>query len=494
MLGRIKKALKWLLLESHYRWQRRGYPKQGLTIAELPPQTWGLTWSPQGHLQVQNVALQSLAEAYGTPLQIIDQGRLHANYQGFLDSFRKHYNHVSIAYSYKTNPLPAALMMLHQWGADAEVISAYELWLALRLKVPPERIIFNGPAKTQAALETAVGAKIKLINIDNAAEIEMIEQLAAKADRLQPVGIRVVTSVGWSSQFGFRLQDRSAYKAFEKIAKSSHLEPCGIHLHLGTGIKDIATYVQAIKEVLLFARQLKRRLGIKITHFDLGGGFGVPTTASHTDIERRYLAAGRQPPRVVPQTCPSPGDYAPAIIALFRDFGHLADDGETQIIFEPGRAITSSAQSLLLSVVGTKRGIDVDALAMLDGGRNLAMPTEWEHHAVFAAGHGPLPRRRLTTSLYGPLCHPHDLITKYIQLPPLAVGDLLLMMDTGAYFIPNQMNFSYPRPAAAAVYQGRHRLVRRRESFDDLISQDPVDQPAALEANDSQRQSDLVDP
>lgn len=444
------------------------------------PSAWDMAWNSEGHLTVQGCDLIKLAEEFGTPLHIVDSARLEKDYHGFLKSFRAHYPHVEIGYSYKTNPLPGVLEELHRLGAMAEVISHFELWLALRLGVPPSRIIFNGPGKTEESLCLAVSRNILLINIDGSREIDVIDRLARDQGRVQTVGVRVVTSVGWSDQFGMSIRSGVAMDAIERIYKASNLRFRGLHIHLGTGIKNVQIYLQAIREVMDFSVLVERRLGMRTRYFDFGGGFGVPTVSPFSRLDLKLLA--NKLPVWTPHTSVSPGfeEYGRAVGSLFRQY-HSADQNDPPtILFEPGRAVTSSAQSLLLRVIATKRGENDVETVILDGGRNLVLPPMWEHHGVFVASKANSPRERYY-NLYGPLCHPGDLLFRAKWLPRVEIGDVIAILDTGAYFIPNQMNFSNPRPAVVMVAGGRPCLIRERESFENVISLDhyarPIDIP-----------------
>ena len=155
--------------------------------------------------------------------------------------------------------------MLHDAGALAEVISHFELWLAIELGVPAQRIIFNGPGKTRDAIEMAVHHGIGMINIDGLSEIDEIAQAARSAQRKQNVGVRVITSVGWSSQFGLSIASGSAMEAFRRIRQHEYLVPAGLHFHLGTGIRDVGIYLQAVREMLDFAQAVRSELGVEIT-------------------------------------------------------------------------------------------------------------------------------------------------------------------------------------------------------------------------------------
>lgn len=222
------------------------------------PEEWEMEIGPKGSLVIRGCDVVHLAQEYGTPLFIVDKQKLERTFFDFLSAFKDKYEKIEIAYSYKTNPLPSVIKILHDFGASAEVISPFELWLALKLGVPPDKIIYNGPAKTEDALRSAISNKIKLINIDGPTEIDLIARLSKMHTHSQQVGVRVVTGVGWASQFGFKIKNGTAFKAFQELVGLQNVDPCGLHLHLGTGIKDIQTYIQAIDEILDFSVQLKK--------------------------------------------------------------------------------------------------------------------------------------------------------------------------------------------------------------------------------------------
>lgn len=477
MISLLKVAIKKSVLHTVHYFDELKRVKLNQRQCNLAPELWDLS-AVDGHLMVQGECdAVNLARAYGTPLHVVDRQRLHKNYSSFRDSFGALYPHVEVAYSYKTNPLPGVLKTLHEFGASAEVISHFELWLALKLKVAPEKIIFNGPAKTRDALELAVGHDIKLINIDNLGEIDAIEAIARHHGRTQQVGIRVVASVGWSGQFGLSIRSGAAFSAFEKLKTCAHLKPCGLHIHLGTGIKEIGVYLRAIKDVLEFAARLKRDLGVRIRYFDFGGGFGVPTVRSYSQLDTK-LILNHFPPQVMnAQTHPPLSNYASSIVELITQY-YKRDDAPT-IIFEPGRAITSSAQFLLLKVIAMKQDHRGVATAIVDGGKNLALPTGYEYHEVFVASKMAQPCD-FQYNVYGPLCHPAELLFPLKRLPSLEIGDIIAVMDAGAYFVPNQMNFSNPRAAAVMVENGRSLLIRARESFENVVALDEwASEPAA---------------
>jgi diaminopimelate decarboxylase len=251
------------------------------------------------------------------------------------------------------------------------------------------------------------------------------------------------------------------------------LLPVGIHLHLGTGIQSIETYVQAVQEVIAFSEKLKATHGIAIEHFDLGGGFGVPTVRGMTEWDLRMISLGYAARMPNPVGIPTPADYAAALSPLLEKLSSSNDGKASQprVVFEPGRAITSSSQTLLLSILAKKPGLDGKEFLIADGGKNITMPLGWETHRIFAANKMN-DEATLTYNIFGPLCHPGDVVAKNLTMPPLGAADCLAIMDAGAYFVPNQMNFSNPRPPIVSVSDGVVTLVRQKEEFEDIVRLD----------------------
>jgi len=474
MLGKIRTGIKMAGLRAIHRrdaLKRNRLPFDG----RLSSDHWGHTVDENGVLCIQGVPVTALTEAYGTPLHVVDVKQLEENYLRFRNAFSDHYADVTVGLSYKTNPLPGVLSRLHKAGAWAEVISHFELWLALRLGVPSDEIIFNGPGKTRDGLRLAVDQSIHMINIDSFDELDQLDDIARSFGKRQRVGIRIVTSTGWGGQFGFKLSNGSAFAAMEKLSASEYLVPCGVHMHLGTGIRSVDGYLTAIDEMLDFAADAQRRLAISINVLDIGGGFGVATVREFSVADERLLLSGF--PERLHDVSLFPGIevYGQKVMSLVA--GKLDGWGtRPKIVLEPGRAVTSSAQCLLLSVLAVKTREAADRCYITDGGKNLTMPLGYEFHEI-------LPANRMTASLandraniYGPLCHPGDVMARHRRLPELAVGDVLSVMDSGSYFIPNQMNFSTPRAAVAWADHGRHGLMRDREQFDDIVKNDVVEQ------------------
>ena len=448
-----------------YRFERSGN-------VNLDCSLWGLKVTQRGHLVIGECDCVELVKEYGTPLHIVDKNLLQKNYDEFYESFEFHNIDFEIYYSYKTNPIPGIIKLLHESGAGAEVISPYELWLALKLGVNPDLIIYNGPNKSYEGLKLAVERGIKLININSFSEIGEIERIARRSEMKTKVGVRICTSVGWGNQFGFKIKSGEAFKAFEKLAKIDCIETSAIHVHLGSGIKSTSIYETAIENIFEFINIVKDKLGISIKYLDLGGGFGVSTVKVFGKIESKLHSFFNKPyiPPDIANT-PSINEFANEIVNTVQKECDRYKLKLPVLLFEPGRVITSNSQILLAKIGDLKKASNGDEIALVDVGVNIAYPMNWEYHEIFVAN-------KMNSNLNafydiaGPICTPADIISKSKKLPLLEVGDIISIMDVGAYFTSFSNNFSFPRPAVIMASEGRHCVLRHKESYEDMISLD----------------------
>jgi len=450
--------------------QRRLDTLSQLRNGRLSERYWGCDVNASGVLSIGGADASELARQYGTPLHVVNFDRLHADHDRFLAAFRAFHENTCLGTSYKTNPVPAVLRELHALGTLAEVISEFELWLALQIGVPGERIIFNGPGKPASAIELAVDNGVWVINADSVDEVRQIEEVCAARDARQRVGLRVTTSVGWQSQFGMNIRSGQAEAAAALVNSCPHLDLAGLHLHLGNGIASAEVYVDGVTEIIECAIRLEQKLGVELEFLDLGGGFGVPTVRKLDAWDLRAESLGYTSRRPVPEEAVDADGFARAIFERAEDLLRNLRRS-IKLVLEPGRAITSQNQVLLLSVIRTKTLGSGGRALILDGGKNITMPLGWEYHEI-------LPATRMreaqleAQSLFGPLCHPGDVVGLNRNLPQLDAGDIVAIMDAGAYFVPNQMNFSNPRPAIVGVRNGASSLLRSRERFEDIVRHD----------------------
>jgi diaminopimelate decarboxylase len=435
----------------------------------IPAEHWGLSGSG-GNLYLNGIGLGDLAAQHGSPLHVVNAERLRDNARRYQAAPQGRKTGCEVFYSYKTNPIPGVLRELHASGIGAEVISPYELWLALELGVSPDKIVYNGPAKSEASIRRAIGLGIQLLNINHPEELPVVARIARELGRKPRVGMRVTTS-GWAGQFGVSATDGQAVSLYEEAMRAGCLDVVGLHVHRGGMIRSFEDLIQYVDGVLAFVDVLQSRLGLRLEILDLGGSLGSPSVRGLSERElrlNRTFFREIEPPD--PKGTLHIDGYVTELLA--RIDTHYARSGEQapRIFVEPGRSMTSDTQLLLAKVLSLKADRD-RTHAILDVGINLAESCRSEYHQVLPLTQRQPGETRVYT-LVGPICTPADCLRWAVRLPELRVGDTLAFMDAGAYFVPFSTSFSFPQPAVVMVDGGRVQALRRAETFDDLVSYD----------------------
>ena len=434
---------------------------------------WGLTRNAADHLVLGGCDLVALAQRYGTPLHVADETAIRRHYGALLGAASAGPSRARVFYSYKSNCVPGLLRVLHAEGCGAEVISPYELWLARRLDVPPSQIIYNGVNKSLDDLRAAVELGVGLINVDSLAELRRLSSIARPGQPPIDVGVRVFPSVGWRSHFGVDPRREPLVAACREGEAAGLVHVKALHVHFGSGLRATSPYDRAIDFVCQTARDLRDRAGVEIEAIDVGGGFGVPGVRPLTAAEVGLYRLWSVPPRAPDaRGCPSLQEFGRAIGDAVTRSAARHGVRQPEILLEPGRALTSAAQVLLLTVKEIKRR-GRTWFAVVDGAmQQMAFPLSYEYHAclVASSASGQRPPRRYF--VVGPLCSPEDVLYRNWRLPELSEGDVLAVMDAGAYFTSFANNFSFPRPPIALVQDGRDRLIRQRETFAAIAAPD----------------------
>ena len=424
--------------------------------------------------------LGDLADEYGSPLHVIDGARLDARLADVAAG------PADVYYSYKTNPIPAALERMHRAGIGAEVISAYELWMAHQLGVPAERTIYNGPVKSAESVRGAIHRGILLINANSASEIDVIEAIAADEGRSATVGVRIALPGMWAGQFGIRSLSDEALGAIRTALAAEHLDLKALHFHRGVTMRTRAEYEAYVNDVLAYCDAVTEATGWSPEMLDLGGSLACATVGAIPAIDfRANRAYGTD---LLP---PSTDDFVSvrgagesATRMLEQHFGSR---GLTvpRAILEPGRALTADTQLLITTVHDVKAdGEPWHVIA--DAGINIAEAVSNEYHGLLHAG-DPLGPADRSYRIAGPICTPADVLYNNWRLPEVRTGDRLAILDTGAYCVPFSTTFSFPRPAIVVVDPDGVTVAQDRETFGDMIRRDhfvPLDatNPSAVGA------------
>lgn len=461
MLGRLKRTVKRAL---------RRVSDAHATTPSLPASHWGLTAHRERGLCLGEVSLHALLQQWGSPLFVVDLRALKRNARRFRHPLTGD-PRVEAFYSYKSNPVPFVLSTIHAEGVGAEVISAYELWLAQRLGVPTDRIVYNGPVKSEPSVRQAIEQNIGLITANHREELAVLARIAAQAGRRPRTGIRVNTSQGWSGQFGVSIASGAALQAYEQALKSGVLDVRAIHAHRGGMIRTESEITAFVGDVLAFADTLADRLGLDLEILDFGGSLATPSVGHITPLDQRLN-------QTLLRDLPAPD--VSATITIERYVGIIADMVEQhfvrnsrprpRIFVEPGRSLTGETQ-FLLATVHTLKQADDRTYAILDAGINIAEPTRSEYHQLFPVNRFGESASH-TYTVVGPICTPADTLYPAVRLPELAIGDSLCIMDAGAYFIPFATSFSYPQPAIVAVDGNEVFLIREAERFEGMAARD----------------------
>jgi diaminopimelate decarboxylase len=442
----------------------------------LPPSAWRLERDALGRLKLDGLTLQSVCEQLGTPLHVVDAVRLRENAARYTHCPAAHGDGVEIFYSYKTNPVPGVLRTLHRMGIGAATSSPFELWLAHTLGVPTERIVYHCPIWSPTSLREVLECGVGLINVNSRQELPALAAAARAANVRPRVGVRVCLPQVVPGPFGERLDDGSALQTFVEALERPELEVVALHAHFNTEIATRDDLRSLLAPLLRFAAQLRSRLRLDLQVLDLGGNLASPTVTRLSPARARVqMALGSEATPRPPHEVLTIDEYIGAATELIETHYRRAGRPMPRVCLEPGRSVTSNAQMLLLRVSSVRKPDDSDiSTVLLDGGVNVADPLRTERHQVLptTVRPGAEPRQY---RLVGPTCSLADLLCPTVWLPRLEPGDLLAVMDSGAYFVPHSSCFSFPRPGVVMVDRGHLTVLRRPESFEDLVALDRLD-------------------
>jgi len=445
----------------------------------LSPDAWGLRVKQSGELALGNHGLTGLAGEFGTPLHVINEKRLMNNAAGFREAAAGTYpGHASVYYAMKCNSVPAVVDAVLRMGPGLEVMTEYELALALKLGCPPADIIVNGPCKTLQFLSACVSARVRLVIVDSLQELRMLDSVARACGSPQDVLFRVnpdFTPRGMNSgtatgsrrgcAFGLDLKSGEISEALVQCAGLTGVRFRGYHMHIGTGIRHPDDYARALR-CLGLLKEIAAGQGERIELLDVGGGFASATTREMGSREfLLYQAFGRLPEQTPHGACGT----SDAVLRCF------AAEELPELLFEPGRCIASNAQFLLLTVHHVKDRPGAGRWLIADGGLStVTLPTFYEYHEVLLCNDACRPRTSRAT-IIGPACFAGDVIYKNKPMPEVHPGEVIAVMDSGAYFTAMESSFGFPHPAILAVNGATCKLVRTRETFDEMTGRDVFD-------------------
>jgi len=423
---------------------------------------WGLWMNPfvgrvGGRLRFEGVDVHDLCESLGTPLFLISENLLRGRFRRFRDEFQKRYPNVAVAYSYKTNYLPSVCSVLNSEGAWAEVVSLLELRIAEMIGVDPLKIVFNGPSKSDDELLRALELGIRVLNVDSVSELRRIISLVRNTGLRVNVGFRLSYPGRDPSRNKFGITAEQILDACSIIAKEKEIRYVGLQMHIGTEVTQVDKYERAIGLLTDLASSIHRRFGLQTEIIDLGGGFAFREVAP-------YSHKGRWSP-------PSFSEYASRICSkLLRASTEKLPDPPT-LVLEPGRALVGPTTLLATKVIATKQVSGIKWV-VTDAGLNLIPEAELNRHRVVPAVLRKGESEKV--SVAGPLCVYEDVIRYGVEMPPIKEGDVLAVLDVGAYSISLSWQFIKLRGGVCLLHNGEYETIRRPETVEDVLKLDVI--------------------
>ncbi|HTY14646.1 MAG TPA: diaminopimelate decarboxylase [Methanoregulaceae archaeon] len=407
------------------------------------------------HLYIGDFDTNALAGEFGTPLYVTDEERIMEKYRQYECALSSRYNKVKVLYAAKANGNLSILRTLAALGAGADVFSAGELELALNAGMKPGDLLFNGSSKTPSDLTFAVARDV-CVSVDSLDELHQLNAAAKAAGKDARISFRVnpalhipthpkiATGIA-TSKFGIASGLITA--AYREALACSNILPVGVHCHIGSQILEIDPFVKAAGVMGTLAKELTD-IGVNLEFVDLGGGLGIPY---HHDSD----------------PSPTPEDYARAVVPVFLDA--IAGTGISPSLWvEPGRYLVADSTVLLTRVNSVKRAhknfVNVDA-----GFNLLVRPVMYDsYHEVLVANKAAASGDN-TYSIAGPICETGDILAHDRVLPEPEAGDLIAVLDAGAYGFAMSSQYNCRPRCAEVLIRGREKgLMRRAEGTSDV--------------------------
>ena len=404
-----------------------------------------------GELACEGVSLRTLADTVGTPAYVYSRAALLDSYHAYDRAFAE-IPHI-ICYAVKANSNLGVISTLARAGAGADIVSGGELYRALRAGVPPRKIIFSGVGKTRDEMREALKAEILMFNVESVSELRALDEVARAMGVRAPIALRVNPDVDpethpyiatglKSAKFGIPIAE--AHRTYEVAQALRGLEVLGVQMHIGSQLTKTSPFADAVARVVSLAKHL-RESGIAVTLVDIGGGLGI-----------RYRD----------EAVPTHVEYAQTLVTMLRELGGVT------VLLEPGRSIVGNA-GLLLTRVLYRKEASAKTFVVIDAAMNdLIRPAFYDaYHDIRPVREERATAAMETVDVVGPICESGDFLAKNRTLPRAEEGDLLGVMSAGAYGFAMASNYNTRPRAVEVLVQGDHyTIVRRRETYEDLVA------------------------
>ena len=413
----------------------------------------------QGHLMVGGCDTVELAAEFGTPLYLFDEFSLRSKCREFKAEFGQRYADTTVIYASKAFINGALAAIFKEEGLGLDVVSAGEFAIAESVAFPTDMVYFHGNNKSAEEIRLALKRHVGRIVVDNFDELKMLGEMAEETGYIADILLRLtpgvdphthehITTGVIGSKFGFPLF--SADEAVTQAMSAPSLNLVGLHFHLGSLIFEAQPYQEAIEIVLDFAAEMRKKHGFELEELNIGGGFAV-----------QYTLESPAPPVSL---------YAEAIVSKIVTKCRHLKLALPMLTLEPGRAIVGQAGVALYRAGVAKDIPGVRCYVSVDGGMadNIRPALYGSKYEALVANKA-LDDEVGQVTIVGRFCESGDILVKDISLPPVSAGDIIAIPDCGAYCLPLQSNYNASlKPAIVLVKEGMARLIRRRETFQDL--------------------------
>jgi diaminopimelate decarboxylase len=417
----------------------------------------------QGHLAIGGLDTVQLAAEFGTPLYVFDEQELRDKCREFKAEFNKYYPGVEVAYASKAFINQGLAVLFKEEGMGLDVVSGGELHIAHSAGYPMEKVYFHGNNKGREELKLALKWGVGRIVVDNFYELEMLQKLAIEANAKQDILLRITPGIdphtlakiatgNVDSKFGFAQSSREL--AVTQAMASTNLHLVGLHAHIGSLIFNNQPYQEAIQVMLDFTAQMKQRQGFDLQELNIGGGYPIQYTSDNP--------------------APSLSTFAEAIASRIKNECNRLNLSLPKLTVEPGRSIVGRAGVALYTVgaikdiPGVRRYVSVDG-GMADNIRPAIYGSKYEAALANKAEH----KNSAKVTIAGKFCESGDILINDIYLPQIESGDLIAIPDSGAYCLSMASNYNASlKPPVVLVNEGKARLIRRRETYEDLSRTD----------------------
>ncbi|MBQ8227764.1 MAG: diaminopimelate decarboxylase [Clostridia bacterium] len=425
-----------------------------------------LNINEQNHLTIGGCDTTELTNQFGTPVIVYDENEIRKNCRAFVGSIQKNYNgNGRVLYASKAFSCKEIYRIVNSENMGIDVVSGGELYTALSVGFPAEKICFHGNNKKYSELEEAVEAGVGRIVVDNLTELEALNAIAGEKGKKVSIMFRIKPGIDAhthdfvktgqiDSKFGLALETGEAMHGVKTALAMENVELKGVHCHIGSQIFDIDPFELAAEVMMNFIKDIKTETGVTITELNLGGGFGI-----------KYLVDDK------------PEAYENYMDNVAKVVNTKADEYGLPVPFiyiEPGRSIVGATAITLYTIGSVKKIPDIRNYVSVDGGmadnpRYILYQSDYEIVCANKINN----TKSLTATVAGKCCESGDLLQENICLPEVEPSDILAVLSTGAYNYSMASNYNrIPRPPVVMVKDGQAKLIIKGESYEDIIKND----------------------